>query len=216
MGQGLREPGPPHDGGGQPHARQRPQAHGVLREQLPHHAATNPRRLRRPAREARRRRVGGRLRHEGLEDGFDDDDAEEFEAGGKVRVDLRDVDALRLGQDLDFDIQVLRALLTYADAVTPERDAKLVKLRDFIAGKVSEPYNPGNRKVLVFSAFADTTAYLFEQLAPWLKRELGIECAEVAGSSNRTYSLKLPRTTFENILARFSPVSCVIPNCVRR
>ena len=73
----------------------------------------------RPAREARRRRVGGRLRTEGLEDGFDDDDAEEFEAGGKVRVDLRDVDALRLGQDLDFDIQVLRALLTYADAVRP-------------------------------------------------------------------------------------------------
>ena len=148
---------------------------------------------------------------EGLEDGFDDDGAEEFEAGGKVRVDLRDVDTLRLGQDLDFDIQVLRALLAYADAVTPERDAKLVKLRDFIAGKVSEPYNPGNRKVLVFSAFADTTAYLFEQLAPWLKRELGVECAEVAGSSNRTYSLKLPRTTFENILARFSPVSKELP-----
>lgn len=115
----------------------------------------------------------------------------------------------------DFDIQVLRALLTYADAVTPERDAKLVKLRDFIAGKVSEPYNPGNRKVLVFSAFADTTAYLFEQLAPWLKRELGIECAEVAGSSNRTYSLKLPRTTFENILARFSPVSKELPESQR-
>lgn len=83
-----------------------------------------------------------------------------------MRVDLRDVDALRLGQDLDFDIQVLRALLTYADAVTPERDAKLVKLRDFIAGKVSEPYNPGNRKVLVFSAFADTTAYLSSSWRP--------------------------------------------------
>lgn len=152
---------------------------------------------------------------EGLEDGFDDDDAEEFEEGGKVRVDLRDVDALRLGQDLDFDIQVLGALLAYADAVTPERDAKLVELRDFIAGKVSDPYNPGNRKVLVFSAFADTTAYLFEQLAPWLKRELGIECAEVAGSSNRTYSLKLPRITFENILARFSPASKELPGSQR-
>ena len=151
-----------------------------------------------------------------LAEGFDDDDdAEEFEAGGKVRVDLRDVDALRLGQDLDFDIQMLRALLAYADAVTPERDAKLVKLRDFIAEKVRNPYNPGNRKVLVFSAFADTTAYLFEQLAPWLKRELGIECAEVAGSSNRTYSMKLPRTTFENILARFSPVSKELPESQR-
>ena len=114
-----------------------------------------------------------------------------------------------------FRITLRRILDGYADAVTPERDAKLVKLRDFISEKVRDPYNPGNRKVLVFSAFADTTAYLFEQLAPWLKRELSVECAEVAGSSNRTYSLKLPRTTFENILARFSPVSKELPESQR-
>ena len=137
----------------------------------------------------------------------DDDDAEEFVAGGKVRVDLRDVDALRLRQDLDFDIEKLRLLLRYADAVTPERDAKLIKLREYINQKVASPYNPGNRKILVFSAFADTTDYLFDQLAGPLKRELGLECAEVNGGSNRTYSLKLSRTTFENILAHFSPKS---------
>lgn len=79
---------------------------------------------------------------EGLEDGFDDDDAEEFEAGGKVRVDLRDVDALRLGQDLDFDIQVLRALLTYADAVTPERDAVSVNIFFTIFTNVFSPIAP--------------------------------------------------------------------------
>lgn len=153
---------------------------------------------------------------EGLEDGFDDDDTDEFEAGGRVRVDLRDVDDLRLRQDLDFDITVLKKLLAYADAVTPERDAKLAQLREFIAEKMRNPYNPGNNKVLVFSAFADTADYLFEELGPWLKDELGIECAEVAGSANRTYSLKLPRTTFENILARFSPVSKELPEAERQ
>ena len=137
----------------------------------------------------------------------DDDDAEEFVAGGKVHVDLRDVDALRLRQDLDYDIEKLRLLLSYADAVTPERDAKLIRLREFIAEKVAHPYNPGNRKILVFSAFADTTDYLFDQLAAPLKRELGLECAEVNGGANRTYSLKLRRTTFEAILAHFSPKS---------
>ena len=151
----------------------------------------------------------------GAEDGMDDDDAEEIEAGGKVRVDLRDVDALRLGQDLDFDITVLRSLLAYADAVTPDRDAKLVQLRDFIVDKVKNPYNEGNSKVLVFTAFADTADYLFEQLSPVLKDELGLECAEVAGSANRTYSLKLHRTTFENILAHFSPVSKELPEVSR-
>ena len=147
----------------------------------------------------------------GIEDGMDDDDAEEIERGGKVRVDLRDVDALRLGSDLDFDITVLHRLLDYANAVTPERDAKLDELYKFIADKVNNPYNPGNRKVLVFTAFADTADYLFEQLAPRLKNELGLECAEVAGSANRTYSLKLRRTTFENILAYFSPRSKELP-----
>ena len=149
------------------------------------------------------------------EDGLDDDDAEELEAAGKVRVDLRDVDTLRLAQDLDFDITVLRKLLAYADAVTPERDAKLSKLHDFIAEKVRNPYNPGNRKVLVFSAFADTTDYLFDQLAPHLASELGLECAEVAGSTCRTYSLKLRRTTFENFLAHFSPRSKELPEAAR-
>ena len=150
-----------------------------------------------------------------VEDGMDDDDAEEFEAGGKVHVDLRDVDSLKLGQDLDFDIAVLHELLGYADAVTPDRDAKLNKLHDFIVDKVNHPYNEGNRKVLVFTAFADTADYLFNELAPRLKDELGLECAEVAGSSNRTYSLKLKRTTFENILSRFSPVSKELPESAR-
>ncbi len=159
--------------------------------------------------------AGAAYDSQGVTDGLDDDEAEEFEAGSKVRVDLRDVDALRLAQDLDFDITVLRKLLEYADAVTPERDAKLMRLRDFIVEKVTHPYNEGNRKVLVFSAFADTTDYLFDQLAPVLKDELGLECAEVAGGTNRTYSLRLSRATFENILAYFSPVSKELPEAAR-
>jgi superfamily II DNA or RNA helicase len=137
----------------------------------------------------------------------DDEDADEFAAGGQVHVDLHDVDALRLADDLDYDIGKLRELLSYAKRVTPKRDAKLVKLYDFIAGKVRRPYNPGNRKVLVFTAFADTADYLFEELAPVLKSELSLECAEVTGDRNRAYSLKLSRTTFEEVLCHFSPVS---------
>ena len=101
------------------------------------------------------------------------------------------------------------------ETVTPERDAKLQRLRAFIAEKAREPYNPGNRKVLVFSAFADTTEYLFDELTPALKDELGLECAEVNGGRNRTYSLRLRRTSFEDILARFSPASKGLPEAER-
>ena len=152
----------------------------------------------------------------GWETEFDDEDgADEFTQGGKVKVDLRDVDAIRLGQDLGYDISQLERLLEYADAVTPERDAKLVKLREFIEDKVRNPYNPGNRKVLVFSAFADTVDYLFDELAGVLSEDLGLECAEIAGARCRTYSLRLPNTTFENVLAHFSPESKELPESER-
>ena len=126
----------------------------------------------------------------------DDDDAEEFVAGGKVHVDLRDVDHLRLRADLDFDIKKLTTLLKYADAVTPERDAKLIKLREFIAEKVAHPYNAGNRKILMFSAFADTTDYLFDQLAGPLSKALRVfwwvARARTGGPENPERLLGLP------------------------
>ena len=134
----------------------------------------------------------------------DDDDAEEFVSGGKVQVDLRDVDPLRLREDLEYDIAKLEQLLGYAELVTPERDAKLAQLKSFVEEKVRQPYNAGNRKILVFTAFTDTADYLFAQLAGPLKKELGLECAEVTGDGSRIHSLKLRQTTFERVLGHFS------------
>lgn len=143
-----------------------------------------------------------------LDSEFDDaEDADEFEAGGKVRVDLRDVDRFRVAQDVAYDVEVLRVLLAFAEEVTPERDAKLAALKKYIDDKVSNPFNPGNQKILVFSAFADTVHYLFDQLAKPLAKEHGLECAMVTGATGQTYSLKLKRASFENVLAHFSPVS---------
>lgn len=42
-----------------------------------------------------------------------------------------------------------------------------------------------------------------------------MESAEVAGGANLAYSLKLRRTTFENILAHFNPVSKELPDAAR-
>lgn len=143
-----------------------------------------------------------------LAEGFDDDDdAEEFEAGGKVRVDLRDVDAIRVRQELDYDIRTLEELLYYANEVTPERDEKLAELRRFIDQKVAHPYNPGNRKLLIFSAFADTARYLYEQLNPYLKKTYGMESALVTGAKGTAATVKLKHTTFDAVLGRLSPKS---------
>ena len=145
---------------------------------------------------------------EGLEDGLDDRDAEMFEVGAQIRVDLRDVDREALSVDLVRDIAILDELVGYARAVTPDRDAKLGALRTLIAEKTgADQINSGNRKVLVFSAFADTVTYLYDQLAPDLQRSHGLTCAQVTGTRNRVTGKRRARGGFEDILGRFSPRS---------
>lgn len=145
---------------------------------------------------------------EGLEDGLDDRDTEMFEVGAQIRVDLRDVDREALSVDLVRDIAILDELVGYARAVTPDRDAKLGALRTLIAEKTGAgQINSGNRKVLVFSAFADTVTYLYDQLAPDLQRSHGLTCAQVTGTRNRVTGKRRARGGFEDILGRFSPRS---------
>ena len=145
---------------------------------------------------------------EGLEDGLDDRDAEMFEVGAQVRVDLRDVDREALSADLTRDIEILDELIGYARAVTPDRDAKLGALRTLIAEKTGAgQINPGNRKLLIFSAFADTATYLYDQLAADLLRTHGLTCAQVTGTRNRVAGKRRARGGFEDILGRFSPRS---------
>lgn len=137
----------------------------------------------------------------------DEDDFAEYRASSKVHVDPADLDRLKLGQDIDYDISVLEQLLSYAREITPERDEKLRVLRELIEQKAKSPFNEENRKILVFSAFADTVNYLYSQLSDPLARELGLECAMVTGDIAKTHSLKIKRATFDTVLAHFSPVS---------
>ena len=92
--------------------------------------------------------------------------------------------------------------------MTPDRDAKLGALRTLIIEKTGTgQINSGNRKVLVFSAFADTVTYLYDQLASDLQRSHGLTCAQVTGTRNRITGKRYVRGSFEDILGRFSPHS---------
>jgi superfamily II DNA or RNA helicase len=137
----------------------------------------------------------------------DEEDYSEYMASSKIKVDPTDLDRIRLGQDIDYDIHILEQLLGYAREITPDRDEKLKVLKSIIEEKVANPFNAGNRKILIFSAFADTVSYLYDQLSQPLADELGLECAMVTGDVAKTHSLKLKRATFDTVLAHFSPVS---------
>lgn len=138
---------------------------------------------------------------------IDDPTYESLLVGRKVKVLLQDVDRVRWRQDLQEDRNRLATLLSAAEQVSAERDAKLASLRKLIASKASQPINAGNRKVIVFTAFADTAMYLYQELSGWAKKELGIHSAVIVGAgSNKTNQPKL-RTDLATLLTAFSPRS---------
>ncbi len=138
---------------------------------------------------------------------IDDPNFEALLVGRGVRVLLQDMDVLRWRQELTEDRDRLQALLRSAQAITPQRDSKLAKLRDMIAAKVRTPINPGNRKVIVFTAFADTAEYLYAQLADWARQDHGVHTALVTGAGRNRSTLPKLRSDLASILSAFSPRS---------
>jgi SNF2 family DNA or RNA helicase len=137
----------------------------------------------------------------------DEELREAFEVGTlKYRLEHMDVD--RWLTDLASDKQQLSMLAESADGVTPERDAKLAELKKIIEQKVRHPStnNLGeeNRKIIVFCAFADTAAYLYENLEDWARNKLSVHIALVSGGAkpNRT---SFGLAAYSQILTNFSP-----------
>ncbi len=138
---------------------------------------------------------------------LDDPAMEALLVGRGVKVLLGDVDLVKWRQDLNEDCERLTELAAAAQNIDAARDAKLEALRTAITAKCAKPINPNNRKVIVFTAFADTARYLYENLAPWAKTSLGLETALVTGTGrNQTTLNDLPRD-LASLLTAFSPRS---------
>ncbi|KAB2309544.1 ATP-dependent helicase [Betaproteobacteria bacterium SCN2] len=132
----------------------------------------------------------------------DDNDA----IGGKVRISLADMDLPSWEHELKTDLEIIEALLASMNKVTPEDDAKLQHLNAHVLEKIANPINPGNKKVLIFTAFADTADYLYANLAPHLLAEQTIHCAKVTGSGSPKSTLA-KSYDFQELLTLFSPRS---------
>nr|WP_144925332.1 helicase-related protein [Paenibacillus bovis] len=139
---------------------------------------------------------------------FDDEQLEAITVGSeKVQIQLKDIDALKWRGDLQYDLTILRNLLQQSEQITASRDVKLNELRDIIKNKVENPINLGNKKIIIFSAFADTVRYLYEQLAGDLL-EQGLHSAMVVGDGANKSTLKGIRVKdINDVLMNFSPKS---------
>lgn len=127
--------------------------------------------------------------------------------GKKVQIRLSDMDVITWKHDIEQDITILRYLFNEVANIQLWEDSKLNKIKELIDDKIANPINEGNRKVLIFSAFADTTDYLYDNIAPYVKQKYGIFTAKVQGGTTGNKTNDGGNATTDRILTFFSPIS---------
>ena len=143
-------------------------------------------------------------------DEFDDEDQNTedlFSLGKKVKIDLADMDYISWRESLVKDTEILELLTMMVGDITPEHDSKLQELYHVIDHKIANPINEGNKKIIIFTAFADTANYLYDHVSEYVKAKYGLNSAMVTGSiEGRTTCPKL-RSDLNTVLTCFSPIS---------
>lgn len=138
---------------------------------------------------------------------IDDGNIDYFTVGKKVKIELADMDYKTWRTELKADAEVLELLTLMVADITPEHDSKLQELLKLISEKIENPINPGNKKVLIFSAFSDTAEYLYENVSKYIKNKYGLETAVITGSIDGKTTIKGFKATLNNVLTCFSPIS---------
>lgn len=128
------------------------------------------------------------------------------EIGDRVKINLADMDLPSWEYDLEADLAIIDGLLHPMEKITPDDDAKLQHLKSLILGKIENPINDGNKKVLLFTAFADTANYLYNNLSELLLNTKGLHTAKITGKDTPRSTLK-KSYDFQSLLTLFSPVS---------
>lgn len=127
--------------------------------------------------------------------------------GKNSKINLRDIDLVRWTNDLKSDQENLALLQLMLKDISPEHDTKLQMLIEDLKHKFEYPINKGNKKVLIFTAFADTANYLYDQLAVRIKADCGLNVALITGSTDGKCTIPKFPMSFNNVLTYFSPVS---------
>lgn len=149
-----------------------------------------------------------------LPDQFEDPDIDPdlvagFTIGGRRRIHLAHLDRDTWLKAVRHDLVQLQFLFEKTAKVTPTRDAKLDRMRALIDEKIAKPTinkdGKANRKVLIFTAFADTAKYLYRELLPHIHGKKGVHMALVVGDGDNKTTLST--ADFDDILTNFSPLS---------
>ena len=143
-------------------------------------------------------------------DEFDSEDQngdELFTFGKKVKIDIGDMDYKSWRDSLAKDRDTLELLTLMVGDITPEYDSKLQELFRVIKNKLEHPINEENKKIIIFTAFADTAQYLFDNVSKYVKDNFGLNTAMVSGSVEGRTTVPRLKSDLNTVLTCFSPIS---------
>ncbi len=143
-------------------------------------------------------------------DEFDSEDQngdELFTFGKKVKIEIGDMDYKSWRDSLVRDRDILELLTLMVGDITPEYDSKLQELFRVIKNKLEHPINEGNKKIIIFTAFADTAQYLFDNVGKYVKENFGLNTAMVSGSVEGRTTVPRLKSDLNTVLTCFSPIS---------
>ncbi len=143
-------------------------------------------------------------------DEFDSEDQngeELFTFGKKVKIEIGDMDYKSWRDSLAKDRDVLELLTLMVGDITPEYDSKLQELFRVIKNKLEHPINDGNKKIIIFTAFADTAGYLYDNVSKFVKDNFRLNTAMVSGSVEGRTTVPKLRSDLNTVLTCFSPIS---------
>ena len=140
---------------------------------------------------------------------IDDQDIDFSASSSETEIDLADMDYKTWREKLEADVEILKRISTLLEPITPQHDSKLQNLIEQVKRKIENPINGNNKKLIIFTAFADTAQYLYDNLATRIKDKYGLHTALVTGTGNaRTTLPEYPASSDVNhILTLFSPIS---------
>ena len=143
-------------------------------------------------------------------DEFDSEDQngdELFTFGKKVKIEIGDMDYKSWRDSLVKDRDTLGLLTLMVGDITPEYDSKLQELFRVIKNKLENPINQDNKKIIIFTAFADTAEYLFDNVSKFVKENFGLNTAMVSGSVEGRTTVPNLKSDLNTVLTCFSPIS---------
>lgn len=140
---------------------------------------------------------------------IDDQDIVSSATSSQKEIDLADMDYKTWRKELEADVEVLKRISMLLEPITPEHDSKLQELIAQVKKKIEHPFNGNNKKIIIFTAFADTAQYLYDNLVQRIKNTYGLHTALVVGTGTAKTTLsKYPASSNLNcILSLFSPIS---------